>query len=271
MVSPFIFGYMNTLYFDGACAPINPGGHMGMGVVIKDENGNTIHTMRRQIMAEDFPGQTSNNVAEYMALQMGLEWCIKSNIRELYVKGDSQLAIKQMRGEFKIKSGAYKEKALETKELIKDFDTITFELIKRELNQEADELSGIYLEGNKVTFYYTQNLKTHKQKKEKAPQQKNKNTTTQQTKTPKVKFPKLTGKDSTNPQKVAEYQKILSNMMEEIKPKRHYELTPEERKVKNSILREGHLRRESKTQRDLFGLSSNNAKKKKSPPKGGWV
>lgn len=270
MVNPFIFGYMNTLYFDGACAPINPGGHMGMGVVIKDENGNTIHTMRRQIMAEEFPAQTSNNVAEYMALQMGLEWCIKSNIKEVHVKGDSQLVIKQMRGEFKIKSGAYKEKALETKEYIKQFDNITFELIKRELNQEADELSGIYLEGNKVTFDYKQNPKTHKQKKQKAPQQKNKNTV-QSTKTNKNKLPKLSPKDSTNPQKVAEYQNMLSKMMEEIKPKRHYELTPEERKAKNSILREGHKRRESKKQRDLFGLSSNNIRKKTSPPKGGWV
>ena len=41
---------MNIIYFDGACGPYNPGGHMGCGVIIKDKDNNTIHLMSFQVI-----------------------------------------------------------------------------------------------------------------------------------------------------------------------------------------------------------------------------
>ena len=138
---------MYTLYFDGACGPTNPGGHMGCGVAIKDKDKNTVYTISKQFTPERFSGETSNNLAEYTALFLGLKWCLEHKITELHVIGDSKLVIMQMNGYFKIKKGSYVKAALETTKLKDKFKKITFEHVKREFNTEADELSGIVIDG----------------------------------------------------------------------------------------------------------------------------
>jgi ribonuclease HI len=258
---------MYTLYFDGACGPINPGGHMGCGVVIKDKDKKTIYTISKQFPPERFSGETSNNLAEYTALYLGLQWCIKHKITELHVIGDSQLVILQMKGIFKIKKGAYVNAAYKTIKLMGEFKKITFEHVKREFNTEADELSGIIIDGY--------NSKTDKlqftPKKKETPK---KNIVNNQPKKKKVKLKKPTGKEALNPEKVAQYNEELKKLMEEARLERLEKLRLEGNKPNETVKlieKEGRKRRETKTKFNSFGLTSNNRGKKRNPPKGGWV
>ena len=240
---------MYTLYFDGACGPTNPGGHMGCGVAIKDKDKNTVYTISKQFTPERFSGETSNNLAEYTALFLGLKWCLEHKIIELHVIGDSKLVIMQMNGYFKIKKGSYVKAALETIKLKDKFKKITFEHVKREFNTEADELSGIVIDGY--------NSKTDKLRF-----------------TPIKKVPKPKGKSAHNPQKLAEYDKYLKELMKEVHDERIEKLRKEGNKPNKTIKKiedEGKKRRESTPKLNNFGLSSNNRGKKRNPPQGGWV
>lgn len=256
---------MNIIYFDGACGPYNPGGHMGCGVIIKDKDNNTIHTIKKQYSPDEFSGNTSNNVAEYLALILALEWCIKYNVLDIQVYGDSKLVINQMTGVFKIKNGAYVPHAIKAQNLIKNFSSVSFKHVKRELNNEADELSGIIIDGYNSK---TDNMRFIKKKpKSKTLGVKNKKPPKPQ----RTKVKPLKHKDSTNPEKIAEYQKKYQELMNQSEPKRYEDMTPEERGASRHIKREGHKRRETKGKPNTFGLTSNNRNTKKNPPKGGWV
>lgn len=132
---------MKRLYFDGACAPINPGGDMGLGFWI-EENGKQIYSFSKFIDRTTFPTNTSNNIAEYMALKEGLEYCISNGITELEVFGDSKLVIEQMKGNWKMKKGLYLPYGEATKELVGEYTKIDFNWIRREENDIADSLSN---------------------------------------------------------------------------------------------------------------------------------
>jgi ribonuclease HI len=133
------------LYFDGSCGPINPGGYMGYGFFLEDEEG----TVLLEGNDFDFPHtNNSNNVAEYKALHLGLSQLLDyldiKNIKdyELEVLGDSKLVIMQCLGNWKIKEGYYKEMALKTKDLLSYIEKPFFRWIPREENTYADELSN---------------------------------------------------------------------------------------------------------------------------------
>jgi len=132
---------MKRLYFDGACVPVNPGGDMGLGFWI-EEDGKQIYSFSKFIDHKTFPTKTSNNIAEYLALKEGLEYCISNGITELQVFGDSKLVIEQMKGNWKMKKGLYLPFAEATKELVGEYTKIDFEWIRRELNTIADALSN---------------------------------------------------------------------------------------------------------------------------------
>lgn len=255
---------MYTMYFDGSCGPINPGGHIGCGVAIKDKDNKTIYTISRQFTPERFSGETSNNLAEYTALFLGLKWCLDHNITELNVIGDSKLVIMQMKGIFKIKKGTYVKTALETIKLKDKFKKITFDHVKRELNTEADKLSAIIIDGyNSKTDKLIFTPKKIEQKE---------NVIVQKQKIKKVSKP--TGKAAFNPEKIAEYERYLKELMKEAHGERLEKLRNEGNKPNKTIKtieKEGKIRRESKPKFNSFGLSSNNRSKKKNPPRGGWV
>lgn len=128
------------IHFDGACEPVNPNGHMGMGIHIADSEGNIIH--QHSYAIPQAIGNT-NNVAEYLALKYALKYLIDNgyNDKKILCKGDSQLVIFQMIGKYKIKQGNYVPHALECRELSKHFDNIFFEHVYRQFNQIADDLS----------------------------------------------------------------------------------------------------------------------------------
>ena len=126
---------MYELYFDGGANP-NPG-HGGCGAVII-ENG-------IEIDASSFylGNNTTNNIAEYNGLIIGLELALKHNIKNLIVKGDSQLVIKQMQKLYKVKAPHLMEYYNKANDLLIEFDNIEFIHVKRHLNTRADELASL--------------------------------------------------------------------------------------------------------------------------------
>ena len=125
----------HKLQFDG-CSKSNPG-IAGAGAVI--------YKFNQEISAKiQFVGNNStNNVAEYTGLIVGLKEAIKLGIKRLHVEGDSMLVIKQMKGEYKVKSGNLIDLYNEAKLLEKEFEYISFKHIYRDNNKRADELSNL--------------------------------------------------------------------------------------------------------------------------------
>jgi len=125
------------LYFDGCCKN-NPGSG-GAGAVLYYK-GEEIWG------ASKFVGiRSTNNTAEYGGLILGLQEAIVREISDLTVRGDSQLVIKQMRGEYKVKSDKLLELHHSAKTLTDCFKNITFEHVYRHENKRADELSNMAL------------------------------------------------------------------------------------------------------------------------------
>lgn len=151
MKKPQIADYIG--FFDGACAPINPNGHMGVGAAIFQADV-VLHT-HSEYIPESL--DNSNNVSEYMAFLWLVEKLSEiSNNNTLFIYGDSKLVVSQMTGKWKIKAGRYKEYALKAKaalfELCKN-NTVWIEWIPREENWFADDLSKMEL--NKAVPFLT--------------------------------------------------------------------------------------------------------------------
>jgi ribonuclease HI len=126
-----------TLYFDGCCKG-NPGPGGAGAVLYKNDE---------EIWSESlFVGdKVTNNIAEYTGLLTGLQYVVnQGQIKTLFVKGDSLLVIKQMRGEFKVNSTNLIELFARAKSLSSSsfFDKIEFEHVYRDKNKRADELSN---------------------------------------------------------------------------------------------------------------------------------
>ncbi len=122
------------IYFDGACMPFNPGGVASYGFVIKFGG----KTVKGSGIASE---KGTNNIAEYTALIKALEKALELGVEEAVVKGDSQLAIRQMQGIYAVRSPNIIPLYERAAELAKRFKKIRFEWIPREENEEADSLS----------------------------------------------------------------------------------------------------------------------------------
>jgi ribonuclease H / adenosylcobalamin/alpha-ribazole phosphatase len=85
-------------------------------------------------------GVATNNVAEYRALVEGLRKAVELAIGEVEVVSDSELLVKQMRGEYKIKNAALRELSLEAGALARRLDRVTYTAVRREHNELADRL-----------------------------------------------------------------------------------------------------------------------------------
>ena len=127
---------MFTLYFDGSSLG-NPG-KGGAGAVLYEDD-KEIWTMSLYLGEN-----VTNNVAEYKGLLLGIEECVKRDIKKLSVKGDSLLVINQMKGVYKVKAPHLKELYNNTKEFEKNFDEITFTHVYRSENTRADYFSTNY-------------------------------------------------------------------------------------------------------------------------------
>ncbi len=126
------------MYSDGACRG-NPG-ESAIGVVFYDENHKEIASLSEAI------GVATNNVAEYSALIYGLEYAVKKGYKKLAVHADSELMIKQLKGEYKVKNENIKPLFLKAKTLIAKLELVTYKHVLRELNKRADKLANIALD-----------------------------------------------------------------------------------------------------------------------------
>ena len=132
------------VYFDGLCQPVNPGGIACYAFVIRRDD-RTIHS-DYGIAAEPFSKDATNNVAEYTALAKALEWLIANGLNNsgrVKVKSDSQLVVKQLRGEYKIKSQRIIPLYRQVLLLQSRFpDGVEIRWVPREENKEADSLTN---------------------------------------------------------------------------------------------------------------------------------
>jgi ribonuclease HI len=92
-------------------------------------------------------GVATNNVAEYRALVAGLRKAVELRIDELEVVSDSELLVKQMRGEYKIKNAALRELSLEATQLARRLASVRYTAVRREHNELADRLVNEALDG----------------------------------------------------------------------------------------------------------------------------
>lgn len=122
------------LYTDGASLG-NPG-PAGAGFVLTTADG--------RVLAEgSIPLEpTTVNVAEYRALVAGLTEALRRGVRRLELRMDSELVIKQLRGEYRVKARALIPIFIEAKRLTGQFEEFTCRHVPREQNQRADELAG---------------------------------------------------------------------------------------------------------------------------------
>ncbi len=121
------------VYFDGASRG-NPGpAAVGYAVVTSDgvvaEGGERI-------------GETTNNRAEYEALIRALSVARDHGFDEVDVRGDSELIVKQVRGEYEASSPELRERRVRVRELLDDFDRWSLTHVPREVNSRADELAN---------------------------------------------------------------------------------------------------------------------------------
>lgn len=131
-------GGRGHVYFDGASRG-NPGpAAIGWAVVTSDG-----------VVAEGSEriGETTNNRAEYAALIRALEGARDYGLDEVDVRGDSQLIVKQVRGEWNVNEPALREKRVRARELLDGFDRWTLEHVPREINERADELANEAFDG----------------------------------------------------------------------------------------------------------------------------
>jgi ribonuclease HI len=111
----------------------NPG-PAAYGYVLETEDGTVLAAHGEAI------GEATNNVAEYRALIAGLEKAAELGIDYLEVVSDSELLVKQMRGEYKVKNAALRELSLEAAGLARRVGRVTYRAVRREHNELADRL-----------------------------------------------------------------------------------------------------------------------------------
>ena len=126
-------GGRGHVYFDGASRG-NPGpAAVGWAIVTSDgvvaDGSETI-------------GRTTNNQAEYEALVRALEAARDYGLSEADVRGDSQLVVKQVRGEWQVNEPRLRERRVRARELLEAFDRWSLEHVPREINERADQLAN---------------------------------------------------------------------------------------------------------------------------------
>ena len=132
--------------FDGMCQPVNPGGVACYGFTIQEKRNNRFYQIYEEggIAFEPFSKESSNNVAEYIALIKLLEWLLAKDYNKfsVLIQGDSQLIINQLSGKYKVKSEKLKIYYDKTKTLIQRFKNLQIEWVIREKNKDADALAN---------------------------------------------------------------------------------------------------------------------------------
>lgn len=127
------------LWTDGG-ARGNPG-PAAFAYVLEADDGTVLAQIGEAI------GVATNNVAEYRALIAGLAKAVELHVAELEVVSDSELMVKQMSGEYKVKNEALRALSLEAGRLARRLDQVRYRHVRREHNELADRLVNDALDG----------------------------------------------------------------------------------------------------------------------------
>ncbi|MGE5281682.1 MAG: ribonuclease HI family protein [Chloroflexota bacterium] len=111
----------------------NPG-PAAIAAVVQDAGGAVLEERGETI------GRATNNVAEYRALLLGIERAAALGASELELVGDSELVVKQVRGEYKVKDAGMRELHARVKAALRDFESWSIRHVRRTENAEADRL-----------------------------------------------------------------------------------------------------------------------------------
>jgi len=122
------------IYADGASRG-NPG-QAAIGAVILDEQGRLIASVSRRI------GRATNNQAEYGAVITALEEAVRLGSRQVDIRLDSELVVKQINGEYRVKKATLKPLCQQVKQLLGSLEGFTVAHIPRRQNMEADKLAN---------------------------------------------------------------------------------------------------------------------------------
>ena len=120
----------------------NPG-PAAYGYVLEAEDGTVLDARGDTI------GVATNNVAEYRALLAGLASALERGVDELEVVSDSELLVRQMRGEYKVKNEALRELSLRAGRLAREIGSVSYTAVRREHNKLADQLVNEALDAAK--------------------------------------------------------------------------------------------------------------------------
>lgn len=126
------------LFTDGA-ARGNPG-PASIGCILKNAEGETVAEI------SEYLGETTNNQAEYRALLAGLQKAFEHQVTHLDVFLDSELVVKQIHGEYRVKHPELIPIYEEVKSLLRKFPKIQVAHVRREKNKEADALANLALD-----------------------------------------------------------------------------------------------------------------------------
>jgi ribonuclease HI len=129
---------MITAYIDGGSRG-NPG-PAGYGVQIVGDDGAVIAELHGSL------AHTTNNVAEYNGLLAALAWAVDHGLQSLHIRSDSELLVKQLRGQYRVKNPGLQPLYQDARALIARIGRVTFEHVRRELNTEADRLANFAMD-----------------------------------------------------------------------------------------------------------------------------
>ncbi len=129
---------MILVYIDGGSRG-NPG-PAGYGVRIENRNGTLCKELRGSV------GVATNNVAEYHGLIAALTYSVDQGHHRVILRSDSQLLVKQMRGEYQVKNPGLQVLYRKAKKLMSTLDQVSFEYVPRSKNVEADRLANLAID-----------------------------------------------------------------------------------------------------------------------------
>ena len=129
---------MLVAYIDGGSRG-NPG-PAGYGVRVEDADG----TLQAEVKGSI--GVATNNVAEYRGLIAALAHVLEGAHREVTVRSDSQLLVRQMRGDYRVRHPALQQLHREATRLVAQLERVEFEHVPRSSNTEADRLANLAMD-----------------------------------------------------------------------------------------------------------------------------
>jgi ribonuclease HI len=130
-------GYL-VVYIDGG-ARSNPG-PAGYGVVIEDELGRPVAEL------SEFLGRQTNNYAEYSGLLAALNYTLRHGFKALKAISDSELMVKQIKGEYKVSNVTLKELHARAMKMIDQLEYFEIKHVLREKNRDADRLANLAMD-----------------------------------------------------------------------------------------------------------------------------